>query len=101
MRLPCFLLVQLLATTMAFRTMHAVRRIRPELLSMASEGFFDVNILQNKPAAEGVRFIEVAVPSAVKEGFKNPGQYVQMKRDGGKPGYVEIPMVLSIIMAAV
>ena len=56
---------------------------------MASEGFFDVSILQNKPASEGVRFIEVAVPSAVKEGFKNPGQYVQMKRDGGKPGYAE------------
>lgn len=53
---------------------------------MASEGFFDVNILQNKPTAEGVRFIEVAVPSSVKENFKAPGQYVQMKKDGGKPG---------------
>ena len=53
---------------------------------MASDGFFDVNILQNKPTAEGVRFIEVAVPSSVKENFKAPGQYVQMKKDGGKPG---------------
>jgi NAD(P)H-flavin reductase len=65
-----------------------IRRSTP--LFMASEGFFDAKILNNIKNAEGIRFMEIEAPVDVKAGFKTPGQYVQMKKDVGKPGFYAI-----------
>ena len=56
----------------------------------ASMGWEVSNIISNKKEAEGMRVIEVEATSAIAASYKLAGQYVQMKKDGGKPGFYAI-----------
>lgn len=52
-----------------------------------SMGWEVSNILSNKRESEGMRIIEVEAPTSIAASYISAGQYVQIKKDGGKPGF--------------
>lgn len=74
----------------SFRTMSKVSHCnhqRTMTRMCASMGWETSNVISNKKEAEGMRVIEVEASTSTAESYKMAGQYVQMKKDGGKPGF--------------
>lgn len=72
-----------------FRGMNKVTPLRQGgVCKMCTSMGWEVsNILSNKKEAEGIRLIEVEASSAIAASYTSPGQYVQIKKGGGKPGF--------------
>jgi NAD(P)H-flavin reductase len=50
-------------------------------------GWEPSTIISNKREAEGMRVIEIQASDLIAESYISAGQYVQIKKDGGKPGF--------------
>ena len=84
-----FLMMLLLRSCHAFRTAHKIspHRQRCATQMCTSMGWENSNILSNKREAEGMRIIEVEASTSIAASYISAGQYVQIKKDGGKPGF--------------
>lgn len=82
------LIVILLDSCQGFHSMERLSPNRRGCVSMMCTMGWEVsNIISNKKEAEEMRIIEVQATASIAESYKAAGQYVQIKKDGGKPGF--------------
>ena len=84
-----FLMMLFLRSCHGFRSINKVSPLRQRCMHQmcTAMGWEVSNILSNKQEAEGMRIIEVEASSLIAASYKSAGQYVQIKKDGGKPGF--------------
>ena len=87
-----FMVMLLFRSCSGFRSVykvspHSQRCVQKMCTSM---GWEVSNILSNKRESEGMRIIEVEASSLIAASYISAGQYVQIKKDGGKPGFYAI-----------
>jgi NAD(P)H-flavin reductase len=79
----------LIQCSQGFRSAHRLSPVRQGCIRMmcTSMGWESSSIISNKREAEGMRVIEIQASDLIAESYISAGQYVQIKKDGGKPGF--------------